>query len=50
MRTLYRNGDPPYTQDSLNVMSLNASSNPPEDDPIAKRLEAERDSLWSTQT
>ena len=42
MRTLYRNGNPPYTQDSLNVMSLNASSEPPEDDPIAKRLEADR--------
>jgi|TARA_R100000482_G_scaffold124808_1_gene79158 hypothetical protein len=45
MRTLYRNGNPPYTQDSLNVMSLDASSNPPEDDPIAKRLEADRFAL-----
>ena len=45
MRTRRRNGIPPYTQDSLNVMSLNASSNPPEDDPIAKRLEADRFAL-----
>lgn len=45
MRTRYRNGKPPYNQDSLNVMSLNASSEPPEDDPIAKRLEADRFAL-----
>ena len=45
MRTRYRNGKPPYTQDSLNVMSLNASSEPPEDDAIAKRLEADRFAL-----
>lgn len=45
MRTRYRNGKPPYTQDSLNVMSLNASSEPPENDAIAKRLEADRFAL-----